>query len=261
MAFKKKSGTAKGETLNGTTGADWLLGLGGNDTLRGGRGNDKLDGGTGNGKLDGGAGNDILIGGRGSDTAIFASASTANTITLASGGLFVSGAQGADFVKSGVEFLKFTDGTFSFAQLQAIAAGPQPGSPLSFTLTTGVDTLTGGTANDTFAGSMNTDIPVLSTFFAGDSLDGGAGTGDLVKFTIAGTPGLTFNGTQLANIETAEFTNTVQGPTVTINTGLWTGVTKIASVASDPLSFTKLTNIATITAAELRNGSGQLDLD
>lgn len=64
----KKTGSAKGETLNGTGGIDSLYGRGGNDTLYGLAAADLLSGGAGEDKLYGGAGNDTLFGGLGDDT-------------------------------------------------------------------------------------------------------------------------------------------------------------------------------------------------
>lgn len=99
---------ARSVTVTGSAGADRIFG---------GAGNDVLDGSAGNDEIAGGAGNDTIRGGAGSDTAVFSGASGAYTVTKAADGtLTVRGPEGVDVV-SGVEFLRFADGTFTPGKL------------------------------------------------------------------------------------------------------------------------------------------------
>jgi len=65
------------------------------------------------------------------------------------------------------------------AALQSIidTAVPTPGQ--TFTLTTSVDNLTGGTGPDLFVGTVNTGTAAENTYSAADAIDGGAGTDTL----------------------------------------------------------------------------------
>ena len=114
-------GTSGANKLRGTKSSDKMFGLGGNDTLTGLSGNDLLDGGRGNDTLTGGAGRDTLKGGAGTDTAVysgnwkdFAISKSGSIITVVDtrGG----SPNGTDKV-SGVEKFKFSNGTFTAAQI------------------------------------------------------------------------------------------------------------------------------------------------
>ncbi|MEQ1578694.1 MAG: hypothetical protein ABL894_13720, partial [Hyphomicrobium sp.] len=261
----KKRGTAGNNTLTGTSGADQLFGLDGNDKLNGKGGNDKLDGGKGNDTLNGGAGNDTLIGGAGKDTAVFASARTSNTITITTGGLLVSGAEGVDFVKSDVESLRFTDGTFSFATLQALAAVPPGPQPMNFVLTTNSDfgaAFTGAGTNDTFTGKIDTVTPFLSTYNGGDVLDG-AGGDDTLTVSISGNgAGATVPPIALNNIETVKILNQEQGGgQTTFNATLWTGVTSIAAENGVINASTIVNNVANLVAGKMTANQSNLAIN
>ena len=131
----------------------------------------------------------------------------------------------------------------------------------NFSLTTGADTapnFTGTAADDKYTGSVSTDIPVLSTFFAGDSFDGGAGN-DSLSVAISGASfGGLVNGTQISNIETVSITNTETTGQVALNAALWSGVTKIVSNASSPFADTNIINVGALVTAEMKNNSGNL---
>lgn len=113
--------------------ADTLVGGDGNDTLRGGAGDDRLVGALGNDLLIGGAGDDGLEGGAGSDTVQYFGSRSLYTVTqLSTTSVSIRdsrpvGSEGSDLV-SGVEFFKFTDGTFS---LQQLLSSPLPVISLS----------------------------------------------------------------------------------------------------------------------------------
>ena len=176
-------GSSGSDTITGLQGADDLYGLNGNDTLNGGSENDRLFGGLGNDKLfgeagndslkgeagndtlTGGTGNDSLIGGTGTDTAVFATSWAAATITRSGSTTRVAGnaANGTDTV-SQVEFFKFTNGTFTAAQVlnDAPVATADAGLSMSedATLTLTVAQLL---ANDTDADTLLGDTLVLQS--------------------------------------------------------------------------------------------------
>jgi serralysin len=94
---------AGGRYITGTNLADLLAGGAANDTLEGDGGDDTLDGGAG------------------TDTAVFRGSRASYVFTrLAQGDLQVSGADGVDHLHS-IELLQFSDGTFSRAELIALA--------------------------------------------------------------------------------------------------------------------------------------------
>lgn len=62
-----RSGTDRGETMNGGRGADAINARGGDDTVNSGDNNDRVFGGAGNDRLFGGNGHDSLYGGDGND--------------------------------------------------------------------------------------------------------------------------------------------------------------------------------------------------
>jgi len=254
----KLSGTTKGDQIFGFDGNDNLAGGGGNDLIDGGDGNDTLDGGIGNDTLKGGAGNDRLTGntgndkmygGSGSDTAIFSGNLSGYTITSTSGGYLVTGSSGRDFVASDVELLSFSNAVLSTANT-------------TVNLTAGADKLSGGLGINTFKGTVTNGTTAASTFNSGDILDGSLGTGDLLALTISGAAGAsTVSGTKISNIEQVEIVNSNITGAVSFDTTQWTGVTSIASDGSDALSSTSFTNLAALTAAEMSNGGGSLELN
>lgn len=95
-----------GMTITGTSSADALVGGAQNDLLRAVSGDDVLTG---------GAGNDTLVGGAGTDAAVYSVARSQTVVTRNADGSFnvAAGSDGTDTV-SGVEQLRFSDGTFSF---------------------------------------------------------------------------------------------------------------------------------------------------
>jgi VCBS repeat-containing protein len=177
--------TIKSRSLLGEAGNDELRGFNGRDDLIvGGDGNDRLSGDSGNDSLSGGAGNDVLEGGAGSDTYRFglgdgqdviserssvgedvleltADITPADVvvrwteqgdmaITLRDGSKLITryqaSAQTGDF--SGIEQLRFADGTvWNRAALASRA----------LTSTDGADAIVGGYGNDTLDGGAGND--------------------------------------------------------------------------------------------------------
>ena len=190
-AMNQVGGTVSADTLAGTAQYDYIKGLGGDDTINAGASVDVVDGGDGNdivhgdggdddlagdGGIDqlfgddgddtlrGGADNDTIVGGLGSDTVVFSDTRLSYTITnLGSTIRFTDQTANGDGIDdvSGVEFVRFSDGTFTLASLL--------GSGQTFTGTTGNDTLLGSAGNDTLNGLEGSD-----------TLDGGAGADILV---------------------------------------------------------------------------------
>lgn len=146
------------DTLIGSAADEGIHGRGGNDGIAGGAGNDVLLGEDGNDTMDGGAGDDGMIGGAGTDTAVLASSQssvvitqtnagfTFNGYTYGGSGLVVRDSDGVDFISDDVEFIQFSDGTLTYAQLESLAGITDLG-------TAGADTLDGGENGDFWSGS------------------------------------------------------------------------------------------------------------
>jgi S-layer protein len=116
-------------------------------------------------------------------------------------------------------------------------SGPSFPAGVTYTLTTGTDTFTGGAGDDTF---NSADVAFAPTWTANDAIAGGGGTNtfNVTRLTaIAGAP----SGATVVNIQIA---NIVDGSSVTLDTTGWTGLT--ASHVTD-VGATNLT--AAITSA------------
>lgn len=115
-----------------------------------------------------------------------------------------------------------TNNSTNLATLQA-ADEPAVASGQTFTLTTGADTKTGTTGDDTFDGSLS---GTSETFGPADNLDGGAGTDTL---TIIADTGATYSAGSLKNMEIVSL-NTSAASTLSL-TGV-TGVTSVINTGS-----------------------------
>ncbi|WP_027996328.1 hypothetical protein [Simplicispira psychrophila] len=102
----------------------------------------------------------------------------------------------------------------------------------TFTLTTGIDNLTGTAGNDTFVGVADATTATLNTLSAGDSVNGGAGI-DTLKVIVANTVGANtpLAGVTLSNIEKITVQNVAVGAS-TINMQPIAGVTTVGSLNS-----------------------------
>lgn len=147
--FANKAAVAT--TADGGPGNDTLTGGTAADTLTGGTGNDRLTGAAGNDLLTGGTGNDLLTGGAGTDTVSYTGHTTAVTADL-------------DGATS-------DDGT----------TGERD------TITTDVENLIGGTADDTLTG--NNAPNQLHGADGHDTLHGAGGNDTLTGDTTTGTHG------------------------------------------------------------------------
>ena len=147
-----------------TSGDDTVYGDGGNDTINGGAGNDTLIGGDGDDTLEGSAGDNTLYGGNGVDTAVFKGPRGDHTIVDNGDGSYdVIALSGDVDTLWGIEFIQFTDGTFTLADLL----------PQTINGTAGDDVLTGGLGDDTINGLDGNDV--LTGGEGADAFDGGNG--------------------------------------------------------------------------------------
>lgn len=91
----------------------------------------------------------------------------------------------------------------------------------SYTLTAGIDTLTGTSGNDTFVGNTSAGVLGLTTL---DNIDGGQGN-DALNLTVDGAIDTTANvSTVVKNVETI---NVLSTNTVKIDTSAWAGTTAL----------------------------------
>lgn len=187
-AFLSGGGSANAIDASAFTGQTTLIGDSGNDTLTGGSVVDSLDGGAGNDLLSGRAGNDSLRGGTGDDV----------LDDSAAGGL-LSGGEGTDTLRV----------TGSFAM-----------TPATMKVVTEIETLLGGSANDSLIGTPNNDVFQLTspgvvmlnglTILGFEMIAGGTGTDNVqgsdsaaeaLVLSATGVSVAGWLGTQFANFE------------------------------------------------------------
>ncbi|MDC0538440.1 hypothetical protein OAO37_08970 [Planktomarina temperata] len=102
---------------------------------------------------------------------------------------------------------------------------PVVGAAQSFTLTTTVDTLTGGSGNDSFVGVNLASVAAGDTMSAADTLDGGAGTDTL---TITNTEAGSLSDMDVSNIENIVIRSTNENDTVeTLDMSNMSGATSL----------------------------------
>lgn len=157
------------ENANGGSGADKIYGNAVANHINGNGGNDIIYG---------SAGNDFLDGGFGTDSVVYAGLHTLfsfdvlDSVTLTA----TSSAYGTDTLTDFEKFV-FDDGTFTFAQLEAIAAAGGGGGSSgggSFTGAELADKLTGTDGDDVIYGMAGNDT--LTGMGGNDFLDGGFGS-------------------------------------------------------------------------------------
>ncbi|MDN3524741.1 peroxidase family protein [Halomonas sabkhae] len=215
------NGTTGGDAEGGATQGDDIIiggasanelnGQGGNDTLNGGDGDDRLLGANGDDTLDGGLGDDQLIGHAGSDTAIYRNGHGSDTINLGPGqdrlrilestfgaddvvevqlsGGSVNNVNGTTTVVN-VEATELDlaggNDTLIYATAEDVTLNLLTGAATGFSVTRGVENITGGTGNDTLSGnSLDNRLDgrdgndSLHGGFGNDTVLGGVGGDDL----------------------------------------------------------------------------------
>jgi len=222
------SGSGKPERIFGLDGDDNISGGGGNDKIFGGEGNDVIRGGADDDTIGGGAGDDRLLGGAGDDT-----------INATLGNDTVNGGDGDDLVRiagnfadatvtmdgdyfvitigttvtrvANVELFTFDDGTVTADEV-ADAVG------VDLLLTSGVDDLVGGDANDLFQG-------LAADLTAFDNLEGAGGDADTLNLIAAGAvavpAGATVSGIEIVNVDNSVDDQTVAAAGFVGATEVW----------------------------------------
>lgn len=202
------NGGTGNDSLFGDSGNDTLLGGDGSDTMSGGIGDDSLVGGIGNDSMLGGDGNDTLIGGDGADTLlggagndVFVNSVEDNVISTGNPKIdVVRGGEGDDrwLAASGVDGLSVNDGTDEVL----LEGGNDFAEAGSFNVSTGRDTLDGGTGQDTISVARLNPANNQSITFNEDGTATTSGFTTIVRnFESAwgNTGNNTFTGNSLAN--------------------------------------------------------------
>lgn len=115
----------------------------------------------------------------------------------------------------------------------------------TFTLTTGVDTVAGGTGDDTISATATT-LSVL------DSIDGGAGTDTLSIVNTGGTVSTVAN-TTVKNVENLSIVSTTNA--ITYDVSAFTGLTSVTVAQSDKAAGTDITSKANVTTVSVTGGT------
>ncbi|MEJ6020725.1 calcium-binding protein [Ramlibacter sp. PS4R-6] len=187
------TGNVLANTITGNGAKNTLLGGDGNDTIFGNGGTDSVDGGLGTG--------DVLV---------LAGVQTDYVITRPTATTTVFVKSGVTVTASGIEFVKFDDGTFDYAtvvaQVGSIGADALVGTADADTLDGGVgnDTVTGLAGDDTLFGGVGNDSLVGGA--DSDLLDGGDGSDVYAWGKGDGTDFISQNDTVAADIDAVRLT-------------------------------------------------------
>jgi len=125
------NGSAQDEYFDLKGGDDIAYAGAGDDIVVAGSGNDTVYGGSGSDQIKGDEGNDLIDGGDGDDTAVYSAASTDYIVSSTGSGYTISAkpgiADGLDTLTS-VEFVKFSDGLFTFGPGATLVPVTDPGT-------------------------------------------------------------------------------------------------------------------------------------
>jgi len=182
------TGNAVVNTITGSAYSDAISGGAGNDTLDGGDGADTITGGAGNDSLTGGAGNDLFVVAAVADltaTEVVNGGADIDTLRLVGAGLYTLTTN-----VTNVERVEAAAGAAAInINASAIAGGIEiAGNSAANTLTGGAgnDTLIGGAGADSLGGGVGDDIFIVGSgadLPATETIAGGGGTGDTIRFT------------------------------------------------------------------------------
>lgn len=139
-----------------------------------------------------------------------------------------------------------------------VAARPVPQAVgQSFTLTTGVDLVTGSAGADNFYGSIIGDLGTGTTLNPGDNLNGGAGA-DALNLTISGNPTAISFLVQSTSVEQLNIGNYDSDNTTDATLALSTaaGVTGVAVTGGN--GDTQMTGLAALVNLSNTNGTGDM---
>lgn len=131
------------------------------------------------------------------------------------------------------------------------------GTGTTFTLTAGIDNITGTSGNDTVLGLYNVN-GTTSNFGSADVLNGGDGTADTLSVVVENaTAAVTFPSATISNIENVDVRN-VSGQDLTINTSVLGS--SLAVVAADrSTATTTLTNLASGVAVTVKGDGSSVN--
>jgi hypothetical protein len=135
-----------------------------------------------------------------------------------------------------------------FADAGAVTAG-------AFTLTTGADALVGTAGNDTFSAPTQDGTTIQS----GDSIDGGAGTGDALTLALTGTANNSLTGLTVKNVETISITGAANLGTGAANSAAALTAKNAAAIANSAASAKLALAIARDAAAAEVAGAADAD--
>ena len=129
----------------------------------------------------------------------------------------------------------------------------------TFTLTIGVDALTGGAGDDTFVGNVNTTP--AATLSALDNIDGGAGQDTLTVSDPSNTAYTFPTSATIKNIETINIVHAADnaGDDVVVDVSNVTGVKTLSVVNSGTEAQLTVTTKGNVTAATLQGGDVDTD--
>uniref|UniRef100_A0A7S4RPD9 Uncharacterized protein n=1 Tax=Ditylum brightwellii TaxID=49249 RepID=A0A7S4RPD9_9STRA len=152
-----------------------------------------------------------------------------------------------DDLKAVIDTVTSDDATVTAAKATVDGSDNEGGT---FTLTTAIDTLKGGSGNDTFIGAQNGATEGAQGYQTADNLDGGAGT-DLFKITV--TDATTAPLVSTTNVENFEIQTTVAE---TVNAANWSSPSSITNKQStNTLTVSNVGAIGTVGVSGVTNNT------
>jgi len=141
--------------------------------------------------------------------------------------------------------------TGTFAAVSAVAASERGAT---FTLTSGIDSIEGGSGADTITGTISATA-TLTSLNAGDTINGAAGKDTFIASIASATT--TLAGVSITDVETVRVQNSTAAIS-TLDMSISKGYTSLENYASSALSTVGFSNVSTISGAAMRYGSSDL---